>query len=368
MSTATPTLIPKACEVCDTKGTLVRCSGCKCVYYCSPEHLTSHYNAHRKDCRAVELTRSRSELGQLVEARRRRLLAAGIRINAFEPQFFANIETDRWIALNESRFCLALDLDHAQTRLSRFGSIGPAETRATGVRKEVVEEVLQAYLELIGTTFSDDTCIRYEIPGLQLALGQEQEAYDFVKWWGTVGAGWTYSLQHMNLRPDSLTGQDPLEEPLHVWTHLRPWSQPPLAHVAAVTLIKVRILLDLRAVTCARIAFRGVIPNEIIDEICKHSVGAIITSRPDILRRSDGVVMDLMGVLVRQIEKLYDSIRFSNPLFWAMMVQGMTQFPGAQSHEGSLQREAYYSRKLSYTSWALTPDALKFVRLLMMDD
>lgn len=132
-------------------------------------------------------------------------------------------------------------------------------------------------------------------------------------------------------------------------------------------LIKVRILLDLRAVKSARLAFKGTVPNELTDIICQHSVGSILTLRPDIMREdNDGITERIKSIKVH-IKRLYRSIKRSNPLFWDMMPAGMRDMRGALGAVGSLEREAYYARKHSYTSWCTTPGAMDVVRSLGAD-
>jgi hypothetical protein len=41
-----------ACAVCGTKEKLLRCSRCKRVYYCGPEHQRSDFRLHRSECQA----------------------------------------------------------------------------------------------------------------------------------------------------------------------------------------------------------------------------------------------------------------------------------------------------------------------------
>ncbi|XP_060523200.1 uncharacterized protein LOC132700097 [Cylas formicarius] len=56
------------CEVCHAP-TERRCSGCKAVFYCSPEHQRNHWSAHKRDCGSYEI-RHCKELGRYMVAKR----------------------------------------------------------------------------------------------------------------------------------------------------------------------------------------------------------------------------------------------------------------------------------------------------------
>ncbi|USW52115.1 Putative Zinc finger, MYND-type [Septoria linicola] len=55
--------LPKAqCNRCSSKGdTLLTCSGCKAIRYCSKEHQTADWSEHKSRCTAVKSSRNRME-------------------------------------------------------------------------------------------------------------------------------------------------------------------------------------------------------------------------------------------------------------------------------------------------------------------
>ena len=49
-----------ACAVCGTKERLLRCSRCKRVYYCGPEHQRSDFRLHRSECQNSSISPAQS--------------------------------------------------------------------------------------------------------------------------------------------------------------------------------------------------------------------------------------------------------------------------------------------------------------------
>ena len=139
------------------------------------------------------------------------------------------------------------------TMLDAFG--GP------GGRQETVEEALGHLLDVLRLSSVDDMGVRDTAPGLYIRLNKDQVAYDFMKWYALNNQEhWRDdTLPYLNIK-----NADVFEDPLDIWVVGLSHSS---AHVAAVLLIKVRLLLDLQAAQNARRALQGSIPAEIIEII-----------------------------------------------------------------------------------------------------
>ncbi|KAF7122749.1 hypothetical protein CNMCM5793_000859 [Aspergillus hiratsukae] len=52
-SSMAPTALPSGCGFCGKKDDLLRCSGCKVMFYCGREHEVAHRPSHKSACRAI---------------------------------------------------------------------------------------------------------------------------------------------------------------------------------------------------------------------------------------------------------------------------------------------------------------------------
>eukprot|EP01034_Spumella_vulgaris_P036104 gene36104-44526_t len=86
----------------------------------------------------------------------------------------------------------------------------------------------------------DNMGLRDVIPGIMMRIGQEQQCYDFIKWWLT-GAGSDYDWGDMDLPYLSVKNAD-LFEPVLSQFHDK--YGPSVQYVAAMTLIKFRVLIQ----------------------------------------------------------------------------------------------------------------------------
>ncbi|RFN52833.1 mynd finger [Fusarium flagelliforme] len=329
-------LSPRACELptCGTtESNLLRCSAGKAVYYCrasrlsaadSSGTLTASYQAadrerHTKGCNALKNTRM---------------------AYAKEDKTLRKYRDPIW-ELHEP-------LRDWDIMLEVFG--GP------GGHVDSVKEALYHLLEMLRLSRSDNTGLRDTVPGLYIRLNMDQAAYDFMKWYATTDkCYWNIdTTPYLDVK-----NADILEDPLDIWI-VWPGPSISLAHVAAVLLIKVRILLGLQAAQNATRAFKGTIPAEIIEIIRSHLVGRIVaSSRPDILLGSPEKLADLIQRVKKQVRLLYESINRYNPHF-SYLIQD-EPYPEA---EGALVALGHALKRDNLASWAETPGAFEIIRAL----
>lgn len=170
-----PALMPKACDIYGNKEGLLRCSHCRRVYYCGAEHQAADRRAHKADCKAVK--------GALDVSRRVFHHNGGGQEDGQMLRLFPFItdEINVWLADDLSRLSLGLSLDLIRMRLARFGSVEANGGRPQKAHAQVVEDALDLMLYAIDNARSDDSCTRYAIPGLCLALGWDKQAYNLLK-------------------------------------------------------------------------------------------------------------------------------------------------------------------------------------------
>jgi hypothetical protein len=110
---------------------------------------------------------------------------------------------------------------------------------------------------------------------------------------------------------DNMGGADVLEPPagLFITRDDDIFRGQSLSHLVCVTLIKVRILLDLRSMQNTTRAFQGVLPRELIDEIrVRALVSSVVASRNDIALASVERITELIQLVKSQIRWLFNVI------------------------------------------------------------
>jgi hypothetical protein len=203
----------------------------------------------------------------------------------------------------------------------------------------------------------------YQVPHLLIRLNIDQEGYKFLKLWGIIGTESYYDWGDMMSPYLNVEDADVLEEPLDRWSDGENLS---LSHVVAVTLIKVRVLLDLQAAQSTLRAFRGTLPPEIIDLIRGQRICGVIETRPGILRMSTGEISSLIQTIQDQIIMLYKSANTYNPHFWRLMlsdaVAASQQKP--RTYEPGSEEEANLTIGYCLASWIETPGAFELMKNL----
>ncbi|KAM4065775.1 MYND finger domain-containing protein [Hirsutella rhossiliensis] len=261
-------LTPRACEVCQRRDGLLRCSGCQSVYYCGRDHQRARARLKREE------QMLRDNPGDIITP-----------ANVFDSgvgRFWGIFETRPYM---RARFGLVDIL------LQHFGSAGG--------RVDVVRAALDHLLDMLRLCRSDNMGLRDLIPALYIRLGRDQAAYDFVKWYATTGQDSYYNWGDVDLPFLDVKDADVLEPSQGLWLEK---SCLDLSHAVTVALLKVRVLLDLQAVQNAARMLRGTVPPEIIDLIRARLVGSVVEARPEILRSTAEEIAPLVQEIKRQEE------------------------------------------------------------------
>ncbi|KIL87924.1 hypothetical protein FAVG1_08805 [Fusarium avenaceum] len=157
----------------------------------------------------------------------------GLRDNLVDESILVNIPDDDVGFLYIDYLNALYDMVHSL--LEEFG--------APGGNVEAVNEALDSLLDMLRRPRRQYMVVQNIVPHLYLRLNRDQEAYDFLKWYATTVTESDYNWE--DIFPDlDVKDADVLEKPLDVWSSRKFFT---LDHVVAVTLIKVRILLNLQA-------------------------------------------------------------------------------------------------------------------------
>jgi hypothetical protein len=323
----------------------MRCTGCMVAFYCSAAHQTLDRNRHKKGCNIVK--KARKTLDKEEQELRNNPGDMFMPANIFE-----NGVGNFWGIL-ETRTYMRARYNMVDCLIQTFG--------APGGHKEAVRQGLDNLLDMLRLSRSDNMGVRDVVPHLYLRLNRDQEVYDFLKWYATTGTESNYDWGDMDNPYLDVKDADVLEEPLDAWSNGRFLS---LSHVGAVTLIKVRVLLDLQAAQSTFRALKGTMPPEIIDLICGQLIGSVVQSRPEILKMPTEEISSLIQTIKDQIIALYKSANTYNAHFWRLMlsnaIAASQRRPGTYSPE--TKEEAYLTIGYCLASWVETPGAFELMK------
>lgn len=314
---------------------LQRCGACLVILYCGPEHQRADRQGHKTSCGIVKS--SRSALTAAEAALRAHPGDATTPPNAFETavgQFYTFHGTRPYM---QARYDLAM----AQLNLR------------TG---EATQAALDNFLGMLRLCRGDNMGVRGYIPALYLRLGRDQDAYDFIKWYATAYSS-GYNWRDVDLPFLDLHGADPLEP----FDGLVGNIALQLSFLAAMTLLKIRLVLDLAEVDKAVKTLGDKAPRDRMELVQEHARGDILPSRRDIVDRVD--YENIVGDLWRQAHRMYVAVDKANKHFWPA-IKDPTPFANAAPCPYSFgSREEVVSKfRESWYSWAETPGAVEVIR------
>ncbi|KAK5987035.1 hypothetical protein PT974_11151 [Cladobotryum mycophilum] len=346
MSSTSPSLKGQACEVCQKKVGLLRCSGCKVVCYCRQEHQISDRARHKEGCVAVRRA--------LRQADKEETALRNLPADMFTPDNIFETGVGRFWGIHETRPYMRARLGVVDTTLEYFAPAG-------GYAK-AVQIALDHLVDMIRLSRSDNMGVRSQIPALYIRLGRDQEAYDFMKWYATSGRNPRYNWGNMDLPFLDVKDANFLES-VGAWAN-RDFLD--VSHSIAVTLIKVRVLLDLQTLQNATRAFQETMTQEIIDTIRDQMPGSIVKSHSHLVRSTPEELSHHIETVKAQIKELYQAVTLSNPHYWPAMLNNPAATMADRPSMYSLgsKEEAYLTVGYNWPAWAETPGAIDVIRNL----
>lgn len=320
---------PQRCPVCDKTEGLKRCGGCKVVSYCGTEHQTSHRTRHKRACNEIKKTQAELDRREAELRAPTTYLPASIRpANPFETcvgRFW------RFASLRDymmARYAAALALYKVKSR-------------------DAVEKSLEHFTDMLRLDRSDGQGVRDVIPHLMLRLGREQECYDFLKWYATTGTRSDYDWSDTTLPFLDIHGADVFE-----WIDIFVEGVS-LSHFVAVTLLKLRVLLDLHTFQDGD-HYHGRPMGPIAT---KYFAGEITNADIDAK----------IEILDEHYHKLLLFVDNRNPHFWSALVEDMYPILPSMITPGE-ENEAMLVLHQSRDAWKETKDAIPNVESDMFPD
>ena len=220
-----------------------------------------------------------------------------------------------------------------------------------------VEEAHSHITDILRLCRTDNMAVRDVLPALDLRLGRVQQCYDFCKWWATTGQERDYDWGELDNPFLDIKDADVFEPPIE---HFLTASD--LGHSVAITLLKIKLLLDVRALQNSSLIGTRV-PQEIVDHLRWQLVSPLIAENKSLMNNTDQA--PLIQNLERQVQNLFTGVKASNKHFWPALLnpeRHLTARPEAYSHGSVEQMQLVLN--ISLDAWTETPGAIDVIKKL----
>ncbi|KAK3308390.1 uncharacterized protein B0T15DRAFT_550439 [Chaetomium strumarium] len=278
-----------------------------------------------------------------------------------EPASSSRTPRKRWETA-ESRL-RARDPDCLETHAGKLCTASSGS--APSWRRQGIEDGLKVYLKLLHLNHTDQQDVRDIVPPLYIRPGRDQEAYDFLKYWG--------------LRDNDLGDKDQpflriknadAYEGVEIWDH----EILPLAQAINVLLIKIRLLIGIRSVQRMKAwkasqgedvaAMSGAQVLDWLRDDLGPFCGDIFERAPEVLG-DDALLDEKLSAVADQIIALLWAIKRYNVYFIAMLLNPEEKDFGSERtgfHRPGSETEARLAFMRTYSAWCETDGAIQRLR------
>jgi hypothetical protein len=299
---------------CSKINDLTLCPTCKAVQYCSRKHLYADRPNHRSAC--AKIKKAAASLDHYLSNPERNAL-------------WINAHPDS-VALRQILVENLLKMNTAQA----------------------VTMALRHLWLMLRDLPGDRIGVRDVVPVLSIRLGHDPEAYKYCSWWADTDTD-TKEINAMDINVD-------VSEGVEAFTG----AQFHLSHAVAVTLIKLRLLIDLQSLQRARTIAGPYVPRELLDVIQKHSTLSTITHEDKFNDCEDyaPVIEKLRG----QITTMFEAVHKGNRHFWPALVE-----PGDNLQARPIawkqgdEKQMQVALQHNYNAWSETPGAIDAIAGLL---
>lgn len=191
--------------------------------------------------------------------------------------------------------------------------------------------------------------VRDIVPALLLRLDRDQECYDFLKWYATTGQEGDYDWGDLDEPFLDLKDMDVLESPV-LFCH----KYLGLSHSVSVTLLKIKLLLAVRAGPEGWEMLRSSQTfNQIEESDTQNSTGDY--EQP----------VELIKVLKSHVNMLYEAIDKANEHYWpALMAPGSHLEARPPFFSPGSEEEMQLQLQRSYDAWTEVPGAIEVIKAI----
>ncbi|KAL8997097.1 MAG: hypothetical protein Q9169_003533 [Polycauliona sp. 2 TL-2023] len=218
-----------------------------------------------------------------------------------------------------------------------------------------VEAARSHLADMLRLCRGDNMGVRDLVPAILLRLGRDQDCYDFCKWYATSGSQSNYNWGDMEQGFLDVKNAD-VFEPL-IDGFLSKYGD--LSFTVALTLLKIRLLLDLQALQNSA-AIGSKVPREILDSVRSHLVTTVICNNTKMMDSVDQT--PLIRRIEEQVQTLYTKVCKQNKYFWPALLKpngNLGARPNAYSPGGPEHMQIMLN--YSYSSWKETPGAVEMI-------
>ncbi|PYI08421.1 hypothetical protein BO78DRAFT_395755 [Aspergillus sclerotiicarbonarius CBS 121057] len=337
---ATTPSLSSGCGHCGLTKNLQRCSGCQIIFYCSKDHQKAHHSAHKSACHAVSRARG---FHKRAAAPITRTCGGTVTLTSIPQYVRDNREVFQgWMHdYLFSKYLLTEVMDKINTR-------------------QAVQERLDLLLSLVNVFRTDEVGTRWKIPALLIRLQRDQESYDFMKWFCLAKKKPPVDEMNPAVPFLDIKNADAFED---VSQFTADWKVSRLVErvhtMLALTLLKVRLVLDLRMLETVGTAIGGAILPEILIHIQAYVVESSVVSKDRALlaRWDHGATI---AELEKQIRVLMETVQRFNEHIWPTLVGG--HFPLAIVYTSGSPEEAASILTQCYAAWGESPGAIAFIK------
>ncbi|KAH6847420.1 hypothetical protein B0I37DRAFT_391333 [Chaetomium sp. MPI-CAGE-AT-0009] len=267
------------------------CSSCEVLFYCGTTHQAMDQPHHKSACLAIEKTRT--QLHGKDKA---------LRVGYLHPH------------------------EYTRMKIAAVDALLKVDTMAA------VEKALVHVTDMLRLTKNHNLGATNIVPGLLLRLGREQECYDFLKRWTFVD-------------DNHIRGANAFE-PIDAFCS----ADLSLTHLAILTLLKVRLYLDLEQLE------RFERDSESEDELLDRPLGELVRARI----RSDFDVSEMAALVGYQYRRLCRVVNNANPHFWDALFDGEIP-PMPDSYSSGTVEEAHLAVHQCRAAWHESEGAIDMV-------
>lgn len=215
-------------------------------------------------------------------------------------------------------------------------------------------------MELMKLCREDEFQVRQRAPPFMLRLGKDQECYDFIKWWDTIGIDPNHNFRDLRRPHLDIRNSNAFES---VETFLGRHSS--LTMLVCLMLVKIKLLLDLKRLKDTQI-LETKLPTELIDHIRQYiPMSQIISSRSNLINQ--GEWKKEIKSLNQQVSRLFDLVHSANPFYWNALLNP-TSHLGHRPLMGRLRSPQQMQQALNYTytAWIETDGAISLIKSIVV--
>lgn len=331
------------CGVCNVqKDDLIRCTTCKVMFYCCPEHQDAHWPSHKDECNQMKLhmlDTSEIERGNL--------------------DFICTFKY--MLVLLSVYWGRSLSWQHLERKMKFLGDIAQINTT------ESVKAQLVGIMELLcGNQAEQHDDLRDIPPALLLRLGCYQECYSLLKCYTFPAANPLHD--YFDFGEGDVYGylsSPNLFEPVDCFLYEPasdiPGSSHTIAHLVFLAILKIRLVFELRKIDSTAALLRKRLPQELVDLILDNVPDhPAISAEPRAMRYASRI--ELVKSLNVQTLQIYRHVDRLNVHFWgALLNPGNHLQANPPDYKPGSVEEAQLVLARTYREWVLTPGAMDYI-------